>query len=301
MIYLTGASGKLGREVLKLIPGAVPLVRRKIGLNNEIETSFSSDELKRILNDADCIIHLAGSMEFFDMKALWESNVELTRRIVNSAPADCRIIFASSISVYGKQLAEKPADEKTKTNPDSPYAKSKLEAEGIVNSHKDSIILRIATIYGPEFEDYTRILTQIKKGSMKLIGDGKNRIPFVHVQDVANAIANAVDRKIKTGTFVLAGEAKTQEEIMVASAKMLGVEPPKSRVSITAASMMVKLEESRAFMLKQKPKITTEHLLVLSSDRIFDCSKAKKILKFNPRKISDGISEVIEYMELIRQ
>ncbi len=253
MIYITGASGRLGKEVLLRIPKAVPLVRKSSGLDNERITTFETEELKKILKNADCVIHLAGSMEFFDMKALWTANVELTKRIVDAVPEKCRIIFASSISVYGKELAEIPADEETKTNPDSPYAKSKLEAEKIIESHGSAIVLRIATIYGPEFEDYPRILRQIKKGSMKIIGDGKNRIPFVHVEDVADAIKNAVDVNVN-GTYVLAGEALTQEEILSMSAKLLGVDAPTEQVPLSAALMFVQFEESKAFMLKQNRK-----------------------------------------------
>lgn len=301
MIYITGANGRLGRQVLKIIPNAIPLVRRPIGLGNEVLTSFETEDLKGKLKDADCIIHLAGSMEFFDMKALWEANVELTRRIVGAAPEDCRIIFASSISVYGKKLAEKPAKEETCTAPDSPYAKSKLEAEEIIKKHANSIILRIGTIYGPEFEDYPRILRQIKKGTMKIIGDGKNHIPFVHVEDVTEAIANATKPKANVGTYVLTGEALTQEEILQMSAKLLGVAAPAERISINSALMLVKVEEGRAFMLRQKPKMTSEHILVLASDRIFDCSKAKKFLKFKPRKLEEGVLQIIELNQQLRQ
>jgi dihydroflavonol-4-reductase len=297
MIYITGASGRLGKEVLERIPDAIPLVRKPNGLKNEIVTSFEAEELRKILKNADCIIHLAGSLDFFDMKALWAGNVELTKSIVDAAPERCRIIFASSISVYGKNLAEKPATEETRTNPDSPYSKSKLEAEKRIEKHENSIILRIATIYGPGFEDYPRILKQIKKGTMKMIGDGKNRIPFVHAEDVADTIVNAVDAKVKPGTYVLAGEALTQEEIMRLSAKLLGVDAPAERIPLNAALMFVKFEESKSFMLKQKPKMTTEHVLVLASDRVFDCSKAKKFLRFRPRKLEDGIREIIESME----
>ncbi len=297
MIYITGASGRLGKEVLKRIPDAVPLVRRSNGLAGEQITNFETEELRRILKDADCVIHLAGSMEFFDMKTLWRTNVELTQKIVDAVPEKCRIIFASSISVYGKTLAKIPADEETRTTPDSPYAKSKLEAEGRVEKHENTIILRIATIYGPEFEDYPRILRQIKKGSMKIIGDGKNRIPFVHVGDVADAIVNAVDKKVKSGIYVLAGEALTQEEIMKRSAKLLRVDEPTERIPLSAAIMFAKFEESKSFMLKQKPKMTTEHVMVLASDREFDCSKAKKFLKFKPRALEKGIKEIVELME----
>ena len=98
-------------------------------IKNEIITDFSSESLVKILGDASAIIHLAGSMNFLDPVELKVANVELTRRLVSATPKSARIVFASSISVYGKLIRVVPADENTPINPDSPYAATKLEAE----------------------------------------------------------------------------------------------------------------------------------------------------------------------------
>jgi nucleoside-diphosphate-sugar epimerase len=111
-VYLTGATGRLGRTVLRETE-AIPLVRKKSGLKDEIVSDFSVDSLKGIFKDADAIIHLAGSRDFLDQKKAWEGNVGLTGRGVEATPESAKIIFASSISVYGKRMAEMPADEKS--------------------------------------------------------------------------------------------------------------------------------------------------------------------------------------------
>jgi nucleoside-diphosphate-sugar epimerase len=292
MIFITGANGRLGREVLKRIPKAIPLVRKPSGLKNEVVTNFEIHELKKILKNAKFVIHLAGSMNFLNPTELWASNVELTRNIVEALPQKCRIIFASSVSVYGKFLRELPADECSPLNPDSPYAKSKAEAEEIVKKHNNHVILRIATMYGKGFDDYYEILRQIKKGSMHIIGDGQNRIPFVHVEDVADAIKYSL--KAKKGVYVIAGDGEKQEEILHMAASILNVPPPTGRIPLDAALMFAAFEEKKALLMGVKPKLTTEHVLILASDRVFDCSKAKKELKFKPRPIVDGIKEIVE-------
>ncbi|MDD5022606.1 MAG: NAD-dependent epimerase/dehydratase family protein [Candidatus ainarchaeum sp.] len=292
MIYITGANGRLGKEVLKLLPEAIPLVRKKSGSKKEIVTDFSEKELKEILKNAKIMVHLAGSMNFLDHNELWETNVKLTERIVNSLPKNSKIIFSSSISVYGKRIAELPADEKTKINPDTPYSKSKDFAEKIISKHKNYVILRIGTIYGKGFEDYYMILKMIEKGNMYLIGDGENKIPFVHVEDVAYAIKNAINRG--KGIYVLTGECKKQREIIDMASSELKVKTVLKRVPESFALMFAKAEEIGAKMEKRKPKITQEHIMVLSSDRDFDCSKAKKELNFKPRKIEKGIREMVK-------
>jgi len=290
-IYLTGATGRLGKETLLVIPDATPLVRKDSGLEGQIVTDFSERELKGILNDADVIIHIAGSIDTLDRQKLQESNVELTRRMVASAPERSRIIFAGSVSVYGKKLARIPADENTPTDPDSDYARSKYEAEKIVSAHPDHVILRIGTIYGPGFNDYYTVLSYIEKGKMRIIGDGSNRVPFVHVEDVADAIANAVSKG--KGTYVIAGEPLTQKELYSVAAKALGVKEPSSSVSKGAAELLASFQEFTYRLGGKKPMLTKEHISVLGNDRVFDCSKARKELGFSPRSLEHGILEMV--------
>jgi len=295
MIYITGATGRLGRELINLID-AVPLVRKKSNLVNEKITSFKPNELKKILKNADAIIHLAGSMNFSDKKDLWKSNVELTKNIVDSLPEKTRIVFASSISVYGKKPVKMPVDEKTPVNPDTDYSKSKLEAEEIISRHKNHVILRLGTMYGMNYGEYFRILKLINQGKMAIIGDGKNRISFVHVEDVAKAVKNSL--KAKTGTYVVAGESLPQEKIYEIAAKELKVGKPKKKIPKFVALLLTWFYEKKASLSGKKLAMTSEHIKILSSDRVFRCSKAEKELKFKPRSISDGIRSMVAETKL---
>jgi len=293
-VFISGASGRLGRAVLKLLPDAIPLVRSAAGLQNEVATDFSSESLKPILAHAKAIIHLAGSLDFNDKEKLWEGNVELTRRIAEACPPGCKIIFTSSISVYGKKLAQIPANELTPCKPDSEYAKSKFMAEQIVASHPEHVILRIGTVYGPQFGDYLILLKKVEQGKMMIIGNGKNRIPFVHVDDMAKAIANSISRG--SGIYVLAGDFSsnplTQEEIFHVAADALHVDPPSRHVSYTLSYWFAWLRNRLG-----KKGFTTEHIAILGSDRIFDCSKANEELGFQPRPLEQGIREMVKVLK----
>lgn len=289
-IYITGASGRLGRHVLQFVQ-AVPLVRSAKGLPGEVVTDFSAESLRRILKDADCVIHLAGSMRFWDEGEMQKTNAELTRRIVENSPERCKVVLASSISVYGKKLKEIPADEATRTHPDSAYAKSKWAAEEIVRKKGNHAILRIGTIYGPEFEDYFNILGMLHKGKMFVIGDGKNRIPFVHVEDCARAVAAAVEKG--QGTYVVCGESRTQEEIYAIACRELKVQPPKTHISFWMANLLGRVQELGA-RFGIKPKLTREHVSILGNDRAFRWERARRELGFHPRGVEEGIKEMVE-------
>lgn len=284
--YITGATGRLGGTVLAET-GAIPLVRKPSGLKNEIITDFSSEQLKRIFRDAACVIHIAGSVDTTEAGRMQEANVELTRRIVDALPKACRIVFSSSVSVYGKKLAEIPASERTETRPDSAYARSKYDAEKIVAAHQNHVILRIGTLYGPQFQDYYRVLGMIEKGGMRIIGNGSNRIPFVHVVDAADAVASAMTHG--RGTYVIAGEPLTQKEIYAIAARELRVPAPAGTIPTFMALMLASFREFAYHLGGKKPSFTGEHISVLAFDRAFDCSKARKELGFSPRRLEDGI------------
>lgn len=302
-VYLTGATGRLGREVLRQTK-AIPVVRSKSGLENEIVSDFSVESLKQTFKDADAVIHLAGSRDFLDYKKAFEGNVELTRRVVDATPKKAKLIFSSSISVYGKKMAQVPADKETELRPDTPYAKSKLEAEKIVAKHPHNVILRIGPIYGTMFREYFKVLDMIMEGRMIILGDGKNRIPFVHVADVAKAIHNAIHKG--KGVYVLVGECLPQKEIYSIAARMLGdyvqpgkklkVEIPKKSIPVWQAKTRAHIELFRTKLFGGEPLFIPEDIAVLSSDRAFDCSKARKELGFSPRPLSEGIFEMVMYM-----
>ncbi len=290
-IYITGASGRLGQVVLRKI-GAIPVVRRQSGLKNEIVSDFSEDELSRIFKDAEAIIHLAGSRDFLDIRKARKGNVELTKTVVSAAPEKAKIIFSSSISVYGKRMSEVPADESTSVHPDTAYARTKLDAERIVAGHKNHLILRIGPVYGEGFEEYFKVLRMIEKGKMKLIGKGDNRIPFVHAEDVADAIANSL--KKGNGTYVLVGECLTQKQVFEVAAKALGVSAPKKHVSEFLAKLFAHYQLFRKTHFGGSAVFIPEDVAVLSSDRAFNCNKARRELGFSPRPLEKGVKEMVE-------
>jgi len=290
-IYLTGASGRIGKAVLKKIPDAVPLVRNASGLENEIVVDFSdAEELKRILNDASVLVHIAGSVKTYDKKDLWEGNYGLTKKLLDALPENARLVFASTISVYGKNPVDVPADEGTPVNPDSEYAKSKYESEKLAAEHPNHVILRIGVVYGPEFGDYFYILGLLEKRKMKIIGDGDNRISFVNVDDVADVFVSALSKG--SGIYVISGECRPQKEIYEIACRELGVVPPKESVSVGAADLAARMGEIKAKLFGGKPKITREHVAILSSGRCFNCNKARRELGFSPRSIEEGIAEM---------
>lgn len=108
-----------------------------------------------------------------------------------------RYVLPSSCSIYGFQAADVIADETTKTNPLTTYAKANEMAEGDVLALASDdfvvVVLRQATVYG--YSPRMRFDLAIngmtygawKTGVLPLMRDGTQWRPMVHVKDTARA------------------------------------------------------------------------------------------------------------------
>jgi len=121
-----------------------------------------------------------------------------------AAAAGARMVHVSAIG----------ADE----NSTSHYAQAKAAGESAVQAALPSAtILRPSLMFGPEDEFTNRFASLARLSPMlPLIGGGTTRVQPAYVSDVATAVADAVDGKVKPGaTYELGGpEVLTMREIM---------------------------------------------------------------------------------------
>ncbi len=278
MIYVFGGSGKLGRSIRDVINNAVFL-----STSGKYNTKrFSISELPSIVKNASVVINAAGRVNGSE-EELMKANVSLVRHLVKHLPKDTLLIQISSISVYGKRMYENPANEATPINPDSTYALSKYLGEVEAKKHKRTVILRLGPLYGRHFNDYFRMFKYLSKGRMPIIGNGNNRIPFTFVNDVLNVIPKLFD--FTDGLYVLTGKSESQKTIYSIACKYLGCDTPRVHIPLILAKAFVKLGLLKGF--------TEEHLNILSSDRVFDNSKAIDELSFKQTPIEDGIRYMV--------
>lgn len=146
---------------------------------------------------------------------------------------DGRIVFTSSCSVYGKN--EETLTEKSKTNPLSLYARTKLKSEEYLKD-KNAVIFRMGTLYGIS-DEFSRIrldlvvnilsLKAIKREPLTVFG-GEQWRPLLHVKDAGEAIAMAAidwnKSNLKQGIYNIKRDNLTikaiAEEIKATSSEM---------------------------------------------------------------------------------
>ena len=319
LILVTGATGRMGSHVSEALlsrneevraivrsgsRGAVPSGAEKF------EADISTSPLPNAAFDVvSKVIHRAGLVGDFPASELVRQNALATRNLLSSCPLSLqKFIHASSISVYGEHGGQ-IVDETFHPSPDSHYGKSKLLAEEFCSEYCSRfpiILLRFGMVYGPGFEDrYEKVLEYIEKGKMKVLGDGTNRLPFVHINDVVSAVLAALDASIPSGSAynIVGPDAYTQEEIYRMAAQELGVAPPKEHASPYLAKFAaMSLSAAASLSFGKPPSVTVEHIRRLTLDRAYSCEKAKKELGWEPKvKLKEGIAEMVRLYKSRKQ
>jgi nucleoside-diphosphate-sugar epimerase len=118
-------------------------------------------------------------------------------------------IFISSIGAMGT-LSEQILTEKSPCHPDSPYGRSKLQAEQALielcqNSPMTWTILRPTLVYGiGNPGNMERLMKLVKTGFPLPLGSIKNRKSFVYVGNLVDAIITCINHpNAKNQTFIV--------------------------------------------------------------------------------------------------
>ncbi|HEY4098738.1 MAG TPA: SDR family oxidoreductase [Baekduia sp.] len=199
-----------------------------------------------------------------------------------------RVVFASSSSVYGASR-ELPKHEGMPTLPISPYAVSKLAAEGYCRAFTEvydleCVALRYFNVFGPRQDPQSqyaavvpRFITAVLDGQRpQVFGDGSHSRDFTYIDNVVEANLLALTAPAAAGEAfnIACGERYTLNELLATIGEVLGTEV----VADYADRRPGDVAHSQA-----------------------DIAKAGRLLGFTPRVgFVDGIRATVESLEAER-
>jgi UDP-glucose 4-epimerase len=149
------------------------------------------------------------------------NNINIIQTGINLLKKDNskRLIYLSSVAVYGKKNVI--CDEKTKTTPYNIYSYTKLKIENFIKNQSKKykfkyLILRLPHVYGPNITN-NFISSFIKKKIISIDGDGTQIRNLLHIHDLYNFIVKSMNFK-KNYTLNIGHEQFSLNEIV----KILG-------------------------------------------------------------------------------
>ena len=120
-----------------------------------------------------------------------------------------KIIFASTISVYGEKMNQHIYNEDSVKNPFSPYAVTKLETEEYLLEHflDKSWILRFAPVYSPDFQLNINRRTNAS-GRFYRVGNGEKKLSLCNLENIGSAVQGILEDKVPSGIYNISDEKK---------------------------------------------------------------------------------------------
>lgn len=199
-VFVTGASGKIGRRLLPRLVASghevTGLTRREHGRGIIEEAGGRAlvgdlHDTKRLIEqvgDAAIVYHLAGGVRGPGHQTPERINVEATRSLIEALHHSkvTRVVFTSTSAVYGDRSGLW-VDEGMRPWPNTRFGESKAACEeALLASGLPTRIARLGVVYGPAFP--VLLADALARGRAFLPGEGRNYMPMVHVDDVVAAL-----------------------------------------------------------------------------------------------------------------
>ena len=229
-IFVSGAAGFIGSSLSRRLINNNYTVIGIDNFYNSYPVSYKHQNIKQLLKNncfkfIECdirnkqkleevfamykpkiVIHLAAltgvRKSLTHPELYFEVNVKGTENVYMSAIKyiASSFIISSSSSVYGDN-PQLPFLETHILKPQSPYAKTKCDAESLIkhlfNKHKiPTAILRFFSVYGPsgrpDMAPYLFTHAAFNQTKITQYGDGKSARDYTYIEDVVNAIKKMI-------------------------------------------------------------------------------------------------------------
>jgi nucleoside-diphosphate-sugar epimerase len=261
-----------------------------------------ADAMRAACAGAETVFHVAAKVGLWGPVAEFHrANVLGTRALIEGCRIHGvhRLVYTSTPSVVynGRDLSG--ADESlplTRACP-SPYPVTKAAAEAeVLAAHSaglSTVALRPHLIWGPgDRHLIPRILARARAGRLRIVGNGRNRVDMVHVENAADAHLDAEAALAAPASpaggrayFITDGEPVVIWDWINHLLLALGEAPVTRRVPLAVAHAAGAVLEAawNVLSLSGEPPMTRFIAEELAKDHWFDISAARRDLGYEPR------------------
>lgn len=291
-IIITGATGFVGKNLSKFL--------KEKGHHILLLSLRKAWELDQ---NAEAIIHLAGkahdTQNTSAEKEYFEINTELTKKLfeefLNTTAQD--FIYFSSVKATADTV-EGFLDENHTSNPQTPYGKSKLEAEEFLLSqklpeNKRLFIIRPCMIHGPGNKGNLNLLYKfVQKGIPYPLAAFENKRSFLSIDNLNFLILEMLsNKKVASGIYNFADdEVLSTNELVKLIANTSGKKEKLWKISSMLISATAKMGDVMKLPLNsERLKKLTENYWV-SNQKIKNALGIAKL----PVSASEGLEKTIK-------
>jgi GlcNAc-P-P-Und epimerase len=317
--FVTGAGGFIGRNLVnKLISEGYEviglafnekekMVIQELGakaiLGNVVDVSSFNDYVLEGYN----FFHLAAVLrgEGIKAKEVMETNTKALKDILNLCVNKKvkKFVFLSSTCIYGPKLKIKKKDgEFVIPEPQTPYEKSKVEAEKIIKFYQNKIpiiIVRADSVYGPWMNKKSGAykLFQLAKKKVTFIVHKKNsKYNFTYVKNLVDGMIFSLE-KVNLNYFEVNIVDKPKynfKSVLKVIIKEMKVSPIIIQIPVPIAKVLAFLGDQILNLTNKNLVYTSRTLETLISSVDLTDEKLTQ-LGFNPKySLEEGVKETVE-------
>ncbi|MEM0965510.1 MAG: NAD-dependent epimerase/dehydratase family protein [Verrucomicrobiota bacterium] len=247
------------------------------------------------IEGVDIIVHLAGKAHALEERPGSEEEsyraitVDGTRKLLEAAKtaAVCRFVFASTVKVYPEN-PEGILDENSPTGPETPYGKTKLEAEELVLKGSfipEPVVLRFSMIHGGrETGNMEKMEEAIRRNRFPPIPEFGNKRSMVHIDDATQALVLASSHKKAPGEIFIVtdGNPISTRELYVEILNKIERQPPRWTVPIWMLKSMARIGDTIGRLRSRRFIFDSDALQKLAGNAAFSSEKIQQQLGFKP-------------------
>ena len=316
---VTGATGFVGSAVaralaarghaLRLLVRSSSDRRNLAGIDAETVTGDLTDPASLARAAAGCrfVFHLAADYRIWvpNPDAMLRANLEGTRSMLRAAAEAGaeRIVYCSSVAALATSTDGTPVTEATPVDPGaivSTYKRSKYLAEqaarDLARQGAPIVIVNPAAPVGPRDIKPTptgRMILDAAAGRTPAYVD--TGLNIVHVDDVAEGHALALERGRVGESYILGGENLTLRDLLTLIAELTGRRPPRLRLPIAAVWPVACIMETIARRTGGEPRVTRDSLRMARKKMFYSSAKAAAELGYAPRATREALTDAIAW------
>jgi dihydroflavonol-4-reductase len=222
--FVTGATGFLGGRLTQKLRARGDEV---VALDRRTTPLSDPDALRAAMQGCDAVFHLAARYKVgiprSERSQMYDVNVRGTENVLEAAAGVRRIVYVSTVNVFGNTHGEVVDETYERTPGDwlSTYDWTKYEAHQLARTRPNVVIAQPGAIYGPgDHSELGAQLEQARRGRLLFKALADVGVNALHVDDAAEGLLLVHDRGRLGESYVLGGElARLGEMIDLVSPK----------------------------------------------------------------------------------
>lgn len=315
---MTGGTGFLGRALVDRLLADGERVRvlvRRPSQAQDLTASGADPVIGDVtdrhsvdvaLDGVSVVYHLAGKLLEPGQPAseYRRIHVDGTKNVLDACSMHSsleRLVHCSTTGVLGT-TGSTPAGEDAPMRPTNVYEATKAESERAVrealNGGLPGAIVRPGLVYGPGDWHLEKFFETVLRRRFRPIGRQDVFLHPIYIEDMTEAFVRCGSAPQALGEcFHIAGvEPVSLERLAATIAHAAGVTPPSGRIPLPLARVAAACGDVLPPRLRHLAPLTRGRLAFLTHSRVYDVSKARELLGFEPvTDLEGGVHRTLDW------